>query len=57
MNKTKVTFAYPYTDSAGKEHKPESTTTLDFFEARTVINNGIARVADAEAPKPDPKGK
>lgn len=45
---TRVTFAYPYTDADGKDHKAGSTASLDFFEARQVLNEGKARVAEPE---------
>ena len=48
MTSTKVTFAYPYTDAAGKDHKAGSTADLDFFEARIVLSEGKARVAEPE---------
>lgn len=46
----KVTFAYPYTDKSGKEHKPDSTADLPEGEAMRVIHDGRGR-AESEPEK------
>ena len=47
--KTRVTFAYPYVDRAGKAHEAGKSIELDPSEARGVIRGGVAREADAKA--------
>lgn len=46
----KVTLAYPYTDEAGKNHKPDTSPDLPEGEALDLLNSGRARAADAPAP-------
>jgi len=43
----KITLAYPYTDAAGKEHKPDSSPDLPEDEANRLLETGRARTADS----------
>lgn len=49
----KITLAHPYTDKAGKQHKPGDSTDLPEDEARRVIDTGFGRdtAADKAADK------
>lgn len=41
----KVTLARPYTDEAGKNHRPDTTVTVDDATGRDLILRGLARDA------------
>lgn len=40
---TKIVLAYPYTDAAGKDHKPDTTVSVDDAEASRLVAEGLAR--------------
>ena len=46
MSKKSVTLAYPYTDADGKNHKADTTLSLDVAEAIRLLHEGLARVPD-----------
>lgn len=45
--KRRVTFSVTHTTDDGKQHKPDSTASLDALEARRVVHLGRGRYADA----------
>lgn len=46
MSKKSVTLAYPYTDADGKNHKADTTLSLETAEANRLLFAGLAREAD-----------
>jgi hypothetical protein len=46
MSKKSVTLAYPYTGADGKNHKADTTLSLDVAEANRLLIEGLAREAD-----------
>ena len=46
--KTRVTFAYPYTDKAGKSYKAGDSAELSAAEALAVVGNGVGRADDSK---------
>lgn len=52
MSETReVELAYPYTDKAGKEHKPDAKVNLPVGEANELLHFGRARVPESKASK------
>ena len=45
----KVTLAAPYSDADGKNHKPDSSVTLDRAEANRLLAAGLARLPETSA--------
>lgn len=56
MAKRKVTLALPWTDPAGKNHKPNSTVEVDRPTANNLVRLGLARRAE-DKPASTPKTK
>lgn len=46
MAKKSVTLAYPYTGDDGKNHKADTTLSLEVAEANRLLHEGLAREAD-----------
>ena len=49
MSKRSVTLAYPYTDADGKNHKADTTLSLERAEANRLLGAGLAREPEASA--------
>ena len=51
--KRSVTLAYPYTSADGKNHKADTTLSLEVAEANRLLFEGLARKADTDNEKKD----
>lgn len=53
MASTRVTFARDHVSPGGKHYKGGSTHSVEFHEARSLLNRGTVRLADEPEKTPD----